>query len=133
MWELVHQLRESGVTIILTTHYIEEAEEMADRIGVINRGSIIVVEEKATLIKKLGSKVLTLEFSDSIHSLPTSLDAYALEIKDNTILYTYDSRKGDTGITALLEIFKREGHVLKDLYTDQSSLEDIFVALVNSK
>lgn len=133
MWELVHQLRESGVTIILTTHYIEEAEEMADRIGVINRGSIIVVEEKASLIKKLGSKVLTLEFSDIIHSLPTSLDAYALEIKDNTILYTYDSRKGDTGITALLEIFKQEGHVLKDLYTDQSSLEDIFVALVNSK
>ena len=133
MWELVHQLRESGVTIILTTHYIEEAEEMADRIGVINRGSIIVVEEKASLIKKLGSKVLTLEFSDIIHSLPPSLDAYALEIKDNTILYTYDSRKGDTGITALLEIFKREGHVLKDLYTDQSSLEDIFVALVNSK
>jgi len=132
MWGIVRRLRESGVTIILTTHYIDEAEEMADRIGVINHGEIILIEEKAELMRKLGKKQLTLDLQAPIDAIPAALSAYDLECKkDGTeLVYTYDTRASRTGITALLKDLGEVGIRFKDLHTTQSSLEDIFVNLV---
>nr|ACN58788.1 ABC efflux pump [uncultured bacterium BLR9] len=132
MWNIVRRLRESGVTIILTTHYIDEAEEMADRIGVINRGEIILVEDKKELMHKLGKKQLTLDLQEPLDAIPASLAAYGLErIKDgNVLVYTYDTQASRTGITALLKDLGEAGIRFKDLHTKQSSLEDIFVNLV---
>jgi ABC-2 type transport system ATP-binding protein len=135
MWQLVRTLRASGVTIILTTHYIEEAEEMADRVGVINKGELIVVEEKAELMRKLGRKQLTLELRDPLDAIPAGLAAHNLILADGgkELIYTYDTRAERTGITALLDDIQRAGIGFKDLRTTQSSLEDIFVGLVRQK
>src|SRR4029078_58551 len=135
MWELVRGLRASGVTIILTTHYIEEAEEMADRIGVINKGEIILVEEKAALMQKLGKKELTLQLHEKLEVLPKSLNGHRLTLSadGNELIYTYDSQKERTGITNLLKDLADAGVRFKDLHTTQSSLEDIFVDLVRQK
>jgi len=132
MWQLVRELRASGVTIILTTHYIEEAEEMADRVGVINHGEIILVEDKAELMRKLGRKQLTLELPDPIGAIPPALAAYNLTLAaaGKTLTYTYDTKSEHTGITALLDDLNRAGIKFNDLQTTQSSLEDIFVGLV---
>jgi ABC-2 type transport system ATP-binding protein len=132
MWELVRQLRLSGVTIILTTHYIEEAEEMADRIGVISRGELIVVEEKAELMQKLGKKQLTLQLHEPLAAVPAALDAYRLELggEGQELIYTYDTQGERTGITTLLQDLAKAGITFRDLNTTQSSLEDIFVSLV---
>ena len=132
MWELVRRLREGGVTIILTTHYIEEAEEMADRVGVINKGEIVLVEEKAELMRKLGRKQLTLHLHDPITAVPDTLADYNLEIAGDGmgLVYTYDTRGERTGITALLADLGAAGIRFRDLETEQSSLEDIFVSLV---
>jgi ABC-2 type transport system ATP-binding protein len=132
MWETVRRLRESGVTIILTTHYIEEAEEMADRVGVINHGEIILVEEKATLMRKLGKKQLTLQLHDELQEIPASLVAYNLERNGDgsELVYTYDTQASRTGITALLKDLNEAGIRFRDLQTTQSSLEEIFVSLV---
>ena len=132
MWQLVRSLRASGVTIILTTHYIEEAEEMADRVGVINKGELIVVEDKAALMRKLGGKRLTLELREPLGAIPDALAAHNLVLADGgkELIYTYDTRAERTGITALLDDIKRAGIGFKDLQTTQSSLEDIFVGLV---
>ncbi|HEX6997843.1 MAG TPA: ABC transporter ATP-binding protein [Gammaproteobacteria bacterium] len=134
MWELVRTLRDSGVTIILTTHYIQEAEEMADRVGVINKGEIIVVEEKRELMRKLGKKQMTVHLHEPLRALPPGLSAYDLELNgDGTeIVYTYDTQAERTGITALLGELGRAGIRFKDLTTRQSSLEEIFVNLVRS-
>ena len=137
MWEVVRGLRESGVTIILTTHYIEEAEEMADRIGVINRGEIVLVEEKAALMQKLGSKQLTLQLQTPLRELPNTLQQDALSLTANgyELVYTYDGRQDEEGhgISTLLATLAREGITFKDLHTRQSSLEDIFVDLVKER
>ena len=135
MWQLVRSLRASGATIILTTHYIEEAEEMADRVGVINKGELIVVEEKAALMRKLGRKRLTLELREPLTAIPDTLAAYDLVLADggNELIYTYDTRAARTGITALLDDIQRAGIRFKDLQTTQSSLEDIFVGLVRQQ
>jgi ABC-2 type transport system ATP-binding protein len=135
MWQLVRTLRDSGVTIILTTHYIEEAEQMADRVGVINRGEIILVEDKNHLMQKLGQKRMTLQLTEVVAALPAALDAYKLELSaDGTeILYTYDTHAERTGITSLLAELGRNNISFNDLNTSQSSLEDIFVGLVSSK
>ncbi|RUR33037.1 ABC transporter ATP-binding protein [Vreelandella nanhaiensis] len=137
MWEVVRGLRESGVTIILTTHYIEEAEEMADRIGVINRGEIVLVEEKAALMQKLGSKQLTLQLQTPLTKLPGTLQHEALSLAANghELVYTYDGQQEEEGhgIPALLATLEREGITFKDLHTRQSSLEDIFVDLVKER
>jgi len=132
MWQLVRSLRASGVTIILTTHYIEEAEDMADRVGVINKGELIVVEEKAALMHKLGRKQLTLELREPLSAIPDALAAHNLILADGgkELVYTYDTRAERTGITALLDDIQRAGIGFKDLRTTQSSLEDIFVGLV---
>ena len=132
MWEMVRKLRESGVTIILTTHYIEEAEEMADRIGVISKGEIILVEEEDVLMRKLGKKQLTLQLQSPLEALPAKLSDYALELgKDGTeLIYTFDAQAEETGIANLLRRLGEEGVDFKDLHTSQSSLEDIFVSLV---
>jgi ABC-2 type transport system ATP-binding protein len=132
MWNLVRDLRESGVTIILTTHYIEEAEDMADRIGVINKGELILVEDKATLIRKLGKKQLTLQLLDRLDAVPAELAQHHLTLADDgtELVYTYDTRGERTGITALLADLSRAGIRFRDLQTTQSSLEDIFVDLV---
>ena len=133
MWRMVRRLRESGVTIFLTTHYIEEAEEMADRIGVINKGEIILVERKAELMRKLGKKQLSLQLQQPLAALPASLAAYQLEIAagGNELVYTYDTQGERTGITALLAALSEAGIRFKDLQTTQSSLEEIFVGLVH--
>lgn len=133
MWKLVSELRESGVTIILTTHYIEEAEEIADRIGVINNGELLLVEDKAELMQKLGSKQLTVELRQSISSIPDTLSQYNLQLSDNGthLTYSYDVKRERTGITALLQAVNTAGLQLKDLHTSQSSLEEIFVNLVS--
>ncbi len=135
MWQLVRSLRASGVTIILTTHYIEEAEEMADRVGVINKGELIVVEEKAALMHKLGRKRLTLELREPLNAIPDALAAHNLILADGgkELVYTYDTRAERTGITALLDDIQRAGIGFKDLQTTQSSLEDIFVGLVRQR
>jgi ABC-2 type transport system ATP-binding protein len=132
MWEVVRRLRASGVTIILTTHYIEEAEEMADRIGVINRGEIILVEDKAALMRKLGQKQLTLHLHEPLGTIPPELAAHRLVLADHgsELTYTYDTQGERTGITALLADLNRVGIRFRDLHTTQSSLEDIFVDLV---
>src|ERR1700712_790449 len=132
MWEVVRTLQASGVTIILTTHYIEEAEEMADRIGVITKGQIILVEDKAALMQKLGQKRLTLQLQSKIDAIPPELAAYNLELLDggSELLYTYDTQGERTGITSLLSDLRDNGIRFYDLDTKQSSLEDIFVSLV---
>jgi ABC-2 type transport system ATP-binding protein len=135
MWAVVRGLRESGVTVILTTHYIEEAEEMADRIGVINHGELIVVEETAALMRKLGKKQLTLELQNPLDAVPETLSAYNLELNNggSELTYTYDTQAEHTGITALLAAFRGAGLHLKDLRTKESSLEEIFVNLVSER
>ena len=134
MWEMVRQLREQGVTIILTTHYIEEAEEMADRVGIINRGQIILVDDKARLMEKLGRKQLTVQLAEPLSALPGSLNYESLELSDDgyAMVYTYDANQESTGIAELLRKLSDEGIEFKDLHSRQSSLEDIFVDLVNS-
>jgi ABC-2 type transport system ATP-binding protein len=135
MWSLVRSLRETGVTIILTTHYIDEAEEMADRIGVINRGEIILIEEKAELMRKLGKKQLTLQLNDRLDGVPDALADYNLELAADgyELVYTYDTQTEHTDITALLSLLTEAGVRLKDLQTKQSSLEEIFVDLVKER
>jgi ABC-2 type transport system ATP-binding protein len=132
MWRLVGDLRKSGVTIILTTHYIEEAEEIADRVGVINKGEIVVVEGKSELMRKLGKKQLTLELFKKLKSIPKQLAPFKLELagEGSQLIYTYDTQAERTGITTLLGELHDTNIKFKDLSTTQSSLEDIFVALV---
>ncbi|MGY4572272.1 ABC transporter ATP-binding protein [Bradyrhizobium pachyrhizi] len=134
MWEVVRTLQAAGVTIILTTHYIEEAEEMADRIGVINKGEIILIEDKATLMQKLGRKELTLQLQNKLEAIPDVLSAYNLELSDDgrTVTYDYDTKGDRTGITSLLNDLRNAGIRISDLDTKQSSLEDIFVSLVRA-
>ena len=132
MWQLIHRLRETGVTVILTTHYIEEAEEMADRIGVINKGEMLLIEEKSELMRKLGRKQLRLELREPLETLPEALAGYKLEVDQNgqRLVYTYDTQAARTGITSLLADLNRSGIAVRDLETSSSSLEDIFVSLV---
>jgi ABC-2 type transport system ATP-binding protein len=133
MWALVRQLRESGVTIILTTHYIEEAEEMADRIGVIRQGEIILVEDKNRLMSKLGKKELRLQLQNKLESLPPELAAEALELSESghELIYTFNTQHEQTGISHLLRTLGDLGIEYRDLKTRESSLEDIFVGLVH--
>jgi ABC-2 type transport system ATP-binding protein len=135
MWENVRSLRESGVTIILTTHYIHEAEDMADRIGVINKGELILVEDKRELMHKLGKKQLTLQLHDSLGTIPPALAGYDLNLANggSELVYTYDTQGPRTGITGLLTDLASAGIRFKDLDTTQSSLEDIFVDLVRHR
>jgi ABC-2 type transport system ATP-binding protein len=132
MWQLVRDLRTSGVTIILTTHYIIEAEEMADRVGVINKGEIILVEDKTELMRKLGKKQLVLQLHDPLTDVPPELAAHGLQLSEDgrQLVFTYDTRAERTGITALLNDMRAAGVGFVDLDTTQSSLEDIFVDLV---
>jgi ABC-2 type transport system ATP-binding protein len=133
MWNLVHQLRDSGVTIILTTHYIEEAEEMADRVGVINKGQIIVIEETKQLMKKLGKKELIIELQDEITKIPENLNAFKLQLLDSgkKLKYIYDTQETNNGVADLFDAMKENNIRSKDLSTKQSSLEDIFVQLIH--
>ncbi|EGP06468.1 ABC-type multidrug transport system, ATPase component [Bradyrhizobiaceae bacterium SG-6C] len=133
MWDVVRELRASGVTIILTTHYIEEAEEMADRVGVINKGEIVLVEEKAKLMQKLGRKQLKLHLQEKLTAIPAALAAHHLELSADggELIYTYDTKGERTGITALLNDLSGAGVRFNDLNTTQSSLEEIFVSLVH--
>ena len=135
MWQVVRDLRDSGVTIILTTHYIEEAEDMADRIGVINKGEIILVEEKAELMRKLGKKQLTLQLQQKLQTLPAELSTFRLTIGEDgsTLIYDYDTKAERTGVATLLGELSRAGLRIRDLQTTQSSLEDIFVGLVSDR
>ena len=135
MWQVVRDLRASGVTIILTTHYIEEAEQMADRVGVINGGELVVVEEKATLMRKLGKKELKIQLQKPLAAIPAELAAYRLTLSpDGTeLIYAFDTRAERPRITALLEELIRQGIRFKDINTTQSSLEDIFVDLVRQR
>jgi ABC-2 type transport system ATP-binding protein len=135
MWNIVRALRASGVTIILTTHYIEEAQDMADRVGVISNGELILVEDKAELMRKLGKKQLTLHLQKPLAAIPASLAAHNLTLADNgnELVYTYDTQGERTGITALLQGLNEAGVRFNDLFTTQSSLEDIFVSLVTRK
>ena len=132
MWKVVKSLRETGVTIILTTHYIEEAEAIADRVGVINQGEIVIVEKKSELLKKMGNKKLKVELQQEINEIPSSLEKYNLSIGSNkmSLDYTYDLKEKQTGITNLLQDIKDSGLKLRDLKTEQSNLEKIFVTLV---
>jgi ABC-2 type transport system ATP-binding protein len=135
MWKMVRRLNESGVTIILTTHYIEEAEEIADRVGIITQGRLLLVDDKQNLMQKLGKKQLLIELKQSIGELPATLADYNLETSaDGThLIYTYDTRGERTGITSLLQALHEAGLALKDLKSSQSSLEEIFVSLVSVK
>ena len=135
MWQMVRSLRERGVTIILTTHYIEEAEEMADRIGVISKGQLIVVEEKTALMRKLGKKQLTLSLQQPLSRIPDALAGLPLELSDggNALTYSFDTSVHDSGIAALLRKLQDAGIEFKDLHTAESSLEEIFVNLVRSR
>jgi ABC-2 type transport system ATP-binding protein len=135
MWQVVRDLRNSGVTIILTTHYIEEAEDMADRIGVINKGEIILVEEKVELMRKLGKKQLTLELQQRLSAIPPELSSFKLSIAEDgsTLIYDYDTQAERTGVATLLGELSRAGLRIRDLQTNQSSLEDIFVGLVSDR
>jgi ABC-2 type transport system ATP-binding protein len=135
MWQMVRELRDTGVTIILTTHYIEEAEEMADRIGVISKGEIILVEDKVELMRKLGKKQLTLHLQTPLAALPAALAGEALELSADglELTYTFDTQSDDTGIAGLLRRLNDQGVDFKDLQTSQSSLEDIFVNLVRAR
>ncbi len=132
MWQLVRSLGAAGVTIILTTHYIDEAEEMADRIGVISKGEIILMDDKAELMRKLGRKQLTLQLQETLERIPPQLSAYNLQLsgKGSELIYTYDEQSDRSGIAALLKNLNEAGIRFKDLHTTQSSLEDIFVTLV---
>lgn len=134
MWRMVRRLREQGTTIILTTHYIEEAEEMADRIGVIARGELVVVEETRTLMRKLGKKQLTLTLQSSLPEVPQALADLPLELAEDgaALVYTYDTQAEETGIAALLRRLGEQGIDFKDLHSSESSLEEIFVGLVRS-
>lgn len=135
MWNVVHSLRDSGVTVILTTHYIEEAEEMADRVGVISGGELIVVEETAELMRKLGRKQLTVQLHERIAAVPDGLAAFELVLNGdgNELTYTYDTQRERTGIRSLLNALNEAGLTFRDLQTTQSSLEDIFVDLVREE
>ena len=135
MWQVVRDLRDSGVTIILTTHYIEEAEDMADRIGVINKGEIILIEDKNELMRKLGQKQLALHLQKKLDAVPAELSAYNLKLAADgmELVFTYDSQVERTGITGLLTDLNRAGIRFRDLQTTQSSLEDIFVGLVSDR
>jgi ABC-2 type transport system ATP-binding protein len=135
MWEVVRTLRESGVTIILTTHYIEEAEDMADRVGVINRGEIVLVEGKTALMRKLGRKQLVLHLQKPLTAVPPELTRHDLSLADdgNELVFTYDTKGERTGVTALLADLNAAGIRFRDLHTVQSSLEDIFVGLVSGR
>ena len=135
MWQMVRGLQQRGVTIILTTHYIEEAEEMADRIGVISHGELILVEEKKALMRKLGRKQLTLELQKPLDKVPEALSAYALELSADgeELVYSYDTQGERTGITALLSQLTEQGIRFRDLHTRESSLEEIFVSLVSER
>jgi len=135
MWEMVRSLRKNGVTIILTTHYIGEAEEMADRIGIINNGEIILVEDKAQLMQKLGKKQIRLELHNPMQSIPDALSEHSLELtSDGTeLIYTFDARSEQTGITILLRSLTEHGIDFRDLHSRESTLEEIFVSLVTEK
>jgi len=132
MWALVRRLRETGVTIILTTHYIEEAEDMADRIGVIRKGRLVLVEDKVELMRKLGSKRLTLQLQAPLAAVPGPLAPFALELADEgrELVYTYDTRSGRLDLAGLIRSLAEAGVTVRDLHTEQSSLEEIFVSLV---
>ena len=132
MWKVIQKLKEKNVTIILTTHYIEEAEEIADRVGIINNGKIILVDEKKKLIQKLGQKILKIELSEPIELIPNELESFKLQLNNekNILTYTYDTKGKNTGITSLLSEIKNLGLQLKDISTEQSSLESIFLNLV---
>ncbi len=134
MWALVERLRKSGVTIILTTHYIEEAEAIADRVGVINNGELLLVDDKRALMHKLGKRQLIVELEESVEHVPEALDNWCLELSSDgrQLVYTYDPHNEDTGINGLLRAISETSLVLKDLQTTQSSLEDIFVSLVKA-
>ena len=134
MWEMVRGLRDDGVTIILTTHYIEEAEEMADRIGVISKGELILVEDKAALMRKLGKKCLTVHLRAPLERIPNSLAGEGLTLSDDghDLVYSFDAQAEETGISELLARLAGVGIEFKDLRTEQSSLEDIFVSLVRA-
>ncbi|QRK08857.1 ABC transporter ATP-binding protein [Archangium violaceum] len=135
MWQMVRRLRESGVTIILTTHYIEEAEQMADRIGVIRKGELILVEDKAVLMRKLGKKQLTLTLQHPLERIPEALAGLSLELSNDgkTLVYTFDTQVEETGIATLLQRLGEHGIGIKDLHSRESSLEDIFVSLVRAR
>ena len=134
MWGIIKDLKKEGVTIILTTHYIEEAEEMADRVGIINNGELLLVEEKKDLLSKMGSKTLTIELTSKIKSIPKSLSSYDLKLLEtgNEIIYNYKRTEEKTGITSLLLDLKKAGLQLSDLNTKQTSLEEIFVDMVKN-
>jgi ABC-2 type transport system ATP-binding protein len=135
MWSLVRSLRDTGVTVILTTHYIEEAEEMADRVGVIRKGEIILVEEKSALMRKLGKKQLTLQLAQPLASVPPALAGLpvALGTGGNELVYTYDAHQEHSGIAEVMQRLERAGIAFKDLHTEESSLEDIFISLVREQ
>ncbi|HEY8538589.1 MAG TPA: ABC transporter ATP-binding protein [Steroidobacteraceae bacterium] len=135
MWDMVRSLRENGVTVILTTHYIEEAEELADRIGIINKGEIILVEDKSVLMRKLGRKQLTLHLQAALEHIPPQLANRNLELTANgtQLVYTFDSQSDSTGIASLLRQLNELGIDFKDLHTEESSLEEIFVTLIGGK
>ena len=135
MWQMVRTLRESGVTIILTTHYIEEAQEMADRIGIIRKGELIVVEDKDVLMRKLGKKQLALTLQTALQSIPAALADLPLTLSDNgqTLIYTFDTHEDDTGIAPLLKRLAQLRIDFKDLHSSESSLEDIFVSLIHNE
>ncbi len=135
MWQMVRGLRASGVTIILTTHYIEEAEEMADRVGVMSKGELILVEDKATLMRKLGKKQLLLQLKERLRQIPQELAAWPLELGDDghLLIFTYDTQQKESGITVLLERLGELGISFRDLKSRESSLEDIFVSLVRTR
>ena len=135
MWQLVRRLRDSGVTIILTTHYIEEAEQMADRIGVINKGALIVVEDKTLLMRKLGKRQLILNLQQPLSIVPAALGEYPLELSDagHTMVFTFDANRRETGIPTLLRRLSELNIDVKDLHSSESSLEDIFVDLVRER
>jgi ABC-2 type transport system ATP-binding protein len=134
MWDVVRGLRSSGVTIILTTHYIQEAQEMADRVGIINNGEIVLVEEKRELMRKLGRKQLILDLQKKLAAIPEELSGFGLEVANEgrQLIYTYDTQAERTGITALLGSLRAAGIRFRDLNTKQNSLEEIFVDLVRN-
>ena len=135
MWKIINKLREEGVTIILTTHYIEEAEEIADRVGVINDGKLLLVDDKKNLMQKLGKKQCIIELKNAIDRIPETLSDYHLELAQagKRLVYTYSTVADGTGITALLQAMSSTGLSMKDLQTKQSSLEEIFVNLVEAE
>ena len=133
MWLLVRRLRNEGVTVILTTHYIEEAEAIADRVGIIDKGHLLLVEEKELLMQRMGQKQLTIELQDPLRDLPSKLSDYNIVLATDrqSLIYTYNIRSGHSGINNILSNLTQNGIIFKDLQTKQSSLEDIFMSLVN--